>query len=144
MLEDFFINASAAKKKKKIAPLTQIKEMSDIIDTSDVWVCSLKLLVNMCPDFSECGDLTFKFVELLGEFIKQEAKVRAAELSPRRSAPSCDGVTDVTGQIDAACKCFLYVTAQVQRCLLSSVAMLSARKRKCLPDVVYLLSTSPT
>ena len=37
MLEDFFINASTAKKKKKkeIAPLTHIKEMSDIIDTSD-------------------------------------------------------------------------------------------------------------
>lgn len=108
MLEDFFINASTAKKKKKKRNRTSDSHQRDVRHNwyLRLWVCSLKLLVNMCPDFSQCSDLTFKFVELLGEFIKQEAKVRAAEMSPRRSAPSCDVVTDVTGQIDAACKCF--------------------------------------
>lgn len=40
------------------------------------------------------------------EFIKQEAKVQAAESSPHCVAAACDAVMDVTGQTDAPYKRF--------------------------------------
>lgn len=119
---------------KKIAHLTHAEQLSGIIDTSDGWVCSLKLLVNKWLRLWKRRDFTFKFGEFLGNSLSRRQRCKRVEMSPHRDAPSCDVVTDVTGQIDAPFLSYGTGTEMfvVIRCYASTPSSERADTQRCL------------